>query len=75
MFYNQGIEKFLFEEIRKCKEKNYTIIIISSEDIGVMKHLCDEVIYVSNGYVKTNQIYSGIPLIYTMEKIMRELLK
>lgn len=76
MFYDQGIEKFLFEEIRKCKEKNYTIIIISSsEDIGVMKHLCDEVIYVSNGYVKTDDIYSGIPMVYTMEKIMRELLK
>lgn len=49
--------------------------MISSEDIGVMKHLCDEVIYVSNGYVKTDDIYSGIPLVYTMEKIMRELLK
>lgn len=40
-----------------------------------MKHLCDEVIYVSNGYVKTDDIYSSIPLVYTMEKIMRELLK
>lgn len=49
--------------------------MISSEDIGVMKYLCDEGIYVSNGYVKTGDIYSGIPLVYTMEKIMRELLK
>ena len=49
--------------------------MISSEDIDVMKHLCDEVIYVSNGYVKTDDIYSGIPMVYTMEKIMRELLK
>lgn len=75
MVYDKLIEKFLFDEIRKYKEKNYTIIMISSEDIGVMKHLCDEVIYVSNGYVKTDDICSGIPMIYTMEKIMRELLK
>lgn len=75
MVYDKLIEKFLFDEIRKYKEKNYTIIMISSEDIGVMKHLCDEVIYASNGYVKTDDICSGIPMIYTMEKIMRELLK
>lgn len=75
MVYDKLIEKFLFDEIRKYKEKNYTIIMISSEDIAVMKHLCDEVIYVSNGYVKTDDICSGIPMIYTMEKIMRELLK
>lgn len=43
--------------------------MISSEDIGVMKHLCDDVIYVSDGCVKIEGIFTGIPMVYTMKKL------
>ena len=51
------------------------MIVVTSEDAGVLEHLCDEVIFVSDGFVMTDQIISNIPLVYTMEKIIRELIK
>lgn len=44
------------------------MIVVTSEDVGVLEHLCDEVIFVSDGFVMTDQIISNIPLVYTMEK-------
>lgn len=73
--YNKLVDKAIFEEVKKYKENKCTVILITAEDIGVLEHLCDEVIYTSDGFVMTGQIISNIPLMYTFEKIMRELLK
>lgn len=73
--YDKSRESLIFEVIRKYKAKNYTTILFTAEDIGVLEHLCDEVIFTSDGFVMTDQVISNIPLIYTFEKIMRELSK
>ena len=73
--YNKIIDEVVFEEVKKYQEKKYTVIVVTSEDVGVLEHLCDEVIFVSDGFVMTDQIISNIPLVYTMEKIIRELIK
>lgn len=71
--YDEIVEKELFEELEKYKAKNYKVIMITSTDIGVMKYLCDHIIYASNGYLKMENIVSGIPVQYTFERIMKEL--
>ncbi|WP_295251002.1 MurR/RpiR family transcriptional regulator [uncultured Catenibacterium sp.] len=68
--YDKIIEEDLFEELKNYKEKNYVIIMITCNDIGVMEYLCDHIIYASNGYVKMGNIISGIPVQLTFEKIM-----
>ena len=73
--YNQIVEKTIFDEVKRYKEQNCIVIMITAEDIGVLEHLCDVVIFISKGFVRTEQIISNIPLIYTFEKIQRELLK
>ncbi len=71
--YDEIVEKELFEELEKYKAKNYKVIMITSTDIGVMKYLCDHIIYASNGYLNMGNIVSGIPVQYTFERIMKEL--
>lgn len=71
--YDEIVEKELFVEVEKYKAKNYKVIIITSTDVGVMKYLCDHIIYASNGYLKMGSIVSGIPVQYTFERIMKEL--
>lgn len=71
--YDEIVEKELFEELEKYKAKNYKVIIITSMNVGVMKYLCDHIIYASNGYLKMGNIVSGIPVQYTFERIMKEL--
>ena len=71
--YDKKRGNLIFEVIRKYKAKNYTIILFTDEDIGILEHLCDEVIHVSDGQVKRGEIVSGIPLLYTLEEIMKEL--
>ena len=71
--YDKKRGDLVFEVIRKYKAKNYTIILFTDEDIGILEHLCDEVIHVSDGPVKRGEIVSGIPLLYTLEEIMKEL--
>lgn len=73
--YNKLVDKAIFEEVKKYKEMKYTVIAVTAEDIGVLEHLCDEVIFTSDGFVMTDQVISNIPLIYTFEKIMREVSK
>lgn len=73
--YYTLVDKTIFEEVKKYKEKKYTVIVLTSEDVGVLEHLCDEVIFVSDGIVMTNQVISNIPLMYAFEKMMRELSK
>ena len=53
----------------KLSDGESTIVIIGYNKI------IDEVIFVSDGFVMTAQIISNIPLVYTMEKIIRELIK
>lgn len=47
--------------------------MITSMDMGVMKYLCNHIIYASNGYLKMGNIVSAIPVQYTFEKIMKGL--
>ena len=73
--YNKLVDKAIFEEVKKYKEMKYTVVVVTAEDVGVLEHLCDEVIFTSDGFVMTDQVISNIPLIYTFEKNMRELSK
>ena len=74
-FYERLQKKLLFEEIYRYKNKNYMIIMITKDNMGSMEHVCDEVIHVSDGSVMLGKIYSGIPMIYTVEMLACELTK
>lgn len=73
--YEKSQEKTLFEIVNRYKSKKYKIIMIASEDIGIMERLCDHVIYVSNGFVKMGQIISAVPLLYAVERVIEALTK
>lgn len=73
--YDKALENLIFEEIRKYKSKNYQVILISSEDVGAMEHLCDDVIYVSDGKVRHGMLTSGVPMLYAVERIVGILTK
>lgn len=73
-FYEQRQKKLLFEEIYRYKNKNY-IIMLSNNNMGSMEHLCDEVIHISDGNVMLGKIYSGVPMLYAIEKLAYELTK
>lgn len=74
-FYEQRQKKLLFEEIYRYKNKNYIIIMLSNNNMGSMEHLCDEVIHISDGNVMLGKIYSGVPMLYAIEKLAYELTK
>lgn len=65
----------IFDQINKYKSKNYTIIMISLENIGKLNQLCDLTIYASNGIMKVGQVESGVPMLYTLEKLTDEVIK
>lgn len=71
--YASAIKDAVVEEIEKYKSRNYKIVMITSEPIGGLECLCDNVIYASEGLVKMGNIVSGIPVLYTFERIMKEL--
>lgn len=71
--YASAIKDAVVEEIEKYKSRNYKIVMITSEPIGGLECLCDNVIYASEGIVKMGNIVSGIPVLYTFERIMKEL--
>lgn len=73
--YHKIADKAIFEEVKKYKKMKYTVVVVTAEEVGVLEHLCDEVIFTSDGFVMTDQVISNIPLMYTFEKIMRELSK
>lgn len=51
------------------------IIMFSNNHMGSMEHVCDEVIHISDGSVMLGEIYSGIPMLYAIEKLAYELTK
>ena len=59
----------IFDQINRYKSKNYTIIMISLAHIGKFSQLCDLTIYASNGIMKVGQVESGVPMLYTLEKL------
>lgn len=74
-FYERLQKKLLFEEIYRYKNKNYMIIMLTKDNMGSMEHVCDEVIHVSDGNVMLGKIYSGVPMLYAIEKLAYELTK
>lgn len=74
-FYEQLQKKLLFEEICRYKNKNYTIIMLTNNNMGSIEHLCDEVIHISDGSVMLGKIHSGIPMLYAIEELAHELTK
>lgn len=74
-FYESLQKKLLFEEIYRYKNKNYMIIMLTNTNMGSMEHVCDEVIHISDGNVMLGKIYSGIPMLYAIEKLAYELIK
>lgn len=74
-FYESLQKKLLFEEIYRYKNKNYMIIMLTNTNMGSMEHVCDEVIHISDGNVMLGKIYSGIPMLYAVEKLAYELTK
>ena len=75
IIYNHFYQKVIFDQINKYKSKNYTIIMISLANIGKFNQLCDLTIYASNGIMKVGQVESGVPRLYTLEKLMDEVIK
>lgn len=75
IIYDKSLEDLIFEEIRKYKSKHYQVILLSSENVGAMEHLCDDVIHVADGKVKHGALTSGVPMLYAVEKIVGILTK
>lgn len=75
IIYNHFYQKVIFDQINRYKSKNYTIIMISLAHVGKFSQLCDLTIYASNGIMKVGQVESGVPMLYTLEKLTDEVIK
>ena len=75
IIYEKSLENQIFEEIRKFKSKHYQVILLSSENVGAMEYLCDDVIYVADGNVKYGSLTSGVPVLYAVERTVGILTK
>ena len=75
IIYNDFYQKVRFDQINRYKSKNYTIIMISLAHVGKFSQLCDLTIYASNGIMKVGQVESGVPMLYTLEKLTDEVIK
>ena len=75
IIYDKALENLIFEEIRKYKTKHYQVIMLSSENVGSMEHLCDDVIYVADGKVKHGALTSGVHMLLSVERIVGILTK
>lgn len=75
IIYNDFYQKVIFDQINRYKSKNYTIIMISLAHVGKFSQLCDLTIYASNGIMKVGQVESGVPMLYTLEKLTDEVIK
>lgn len=73
--YNHFYQKVIFDQINRYKSKNYIIIMISLAHVGKFSQLCDLIIYASNGIMKVGQVESGVPMLYTLEKLTDEVIK
>lgn len=51
------------------------MILLSSENVGAMEYLCDDVIYVADGKVKHGALTSGVPMLLAVERIVGILTK
>lgn len=51
------------------------MILLSSENVGAMEYLCDDVIYVADGNVKYGLLTSGVPVLHAIERIVGILTK
>ena len=75
IIYNSFYQKKIFDQINKYKSKNYTIIMVSFANVGKFSQLCDLIIYASNGIMKVGQVESGVPMLYTLEKLTDKVIK
>ena len=75
IIYEKSLENQIFEEIRKFKSKHYQVILLSSENVGAMEYLCDDVIYVADGNVKYGLLTSSVPVLHAIERIVGILTK
>ena len=69
IIHNFVKQKELFEVVSKYKSKNYTIIMVAYENVGMIEQLCDLVVYASNGIMKVGKVESGLPMLYTLERL------
>ena len=53
----------------------YEVILLSSENVGAMEYLCDDVIYVADGNVKYGLLTSSVPVLHAIERIVGILTK
>lgn len=51
------------------------MILLSSENVGAMEYLCDDVIYVADGNVKYGLLTSSVPVLHAIERIVGILTK
>lgn len=72
IIHNFVKQKELFEVVSKYKSKNYTIIMVAYENVGMIEQLCDLVVYASNGIMKVGKVESGLPMLYTLERLTDE---
>ena len=72
IIHNFVKQKELFEVVGKYKSKNYTIIMVAYENVGMIEQLCDLVVYASNGIMKVGKVESGLPMLYTLERLTDE---
>ncbi|WP_295139268.1 hypothetical protein [uncultured Catenibacterium sp.] len=49
--------------------------MVSFANVGKFSQLCDLIIYASNGIMKVGQVESGVPMLYTLEKLTDEVVK
>lgn len=46
--------------------------MVAYENVGMIEQLCDLVVYASNGIMKVGKVESGLPMLYTLERLTDE---
>lgn len=75
VFYEEAQKELILRVIEEYHKNRYQVILISRGHVKKMDQLCEVIIHISDDDVKIGEIYSRIPVIYTIENLANGLKK
>lgn len=73
VFYEESQEEVIYKVINAYHKYHYQVILIARGNVNKMEELCEVIIHISDDDLKFGEIYSRIPMIYTIENIANEI--
>lgn len=73
IFYEESQKETIHKIINAYHKNHYQVILIARGNVKKMEELCEVIVHISDDELKFGEIYSRIPMIYTIENIANEI--